>query len=221
MNDWPGFFVTFEGIEGSGKTSHANRLWRFLTEQGIHCILTREPGGTALGEKLREILLNPATENIDGVTEVLLFAASRCEHVRKVIVPALQAGRVVICVRYVDSTLAYQGYGRKIPLSFLTFLNEVVVGKVLPELPFLLDVEPEAGIKRSISKTCKEELRFEEEFLQHEELLEEIRKGYLAIAADNPERFCVISTTWLPKEDVFEYIKNEFWRRFQERRVKA
>lgn len=174
-----------------------------------------------MGEKLREILLNPAMEKIDGVTEVLLFAASRCEHVRKVILPALQAGKVVICVRYVDSTLAYQGYGRKIPFPFLTLLNEMVVGKVLPELTFLLDVEPETGIRRSLSATHKEELRFEEEFLQHKELLEEIRKGYFAIAANDPKRFCIISTTWLPKEDVFEQIKNEVWRRFQERRVKT
>ncbi len=220
MSEWKGFFVTFEGIEGCGKTTHAGRLFRFLTEQGFPCILTREPGGTALGEKLRAILLDPATERIDGLTEVLLFGASRCEHVRRVIWPALQEGKVVICVRYVDSTLAYQGYGRKVPLSFLSLLNEMVVGKVFPELTFLLDVEPEAGVKRSLSATCREEIRFEEEFLQHRSLLEEIREGYLKIAESDPERFCVISTTCRSKDDVFEVIKGEVWRRLEERRLK-
>jgi len=219
MSNWTGFFITFEGIEGSGKTTHAHRLFSFLSGQGFPCVLTREPGGTVLGEKLREILLDPAMESIDGLTEVLLFSASRYEHVKKLIEPSLRGGKVVICVRYVDSTLAYQGYGRKIPLSFLSSLSEMVTGEVFPELTFLLDVEPEVGVRRSLSATRREELRFEEEFLQKQHLLEEIRNGYLEIAAKDPERFCVISTTWRSRDDVFEAIKGEVLRRFERRRL--
>lgn len=220
MSNWKGFFITFEGIEGSGKTSHANRLGQFLINQGISVLLTREPGGTVLGEKLRGILLDPATQNIDGFTELLLFNAARYEHVRKVILPALEEGKVVICVRYVDSTLAYQGYGRKIPFSFLSSLNTMVVGKVLPEFTILLDVEPEKGIRRSLTTTEEEELRFEEEFLRHRSLLEDIRRGYLEIARSEPQRFYVVSTTWFSKEEVFECIKKEVWRRLEGRGAK-
>ncbi|MGQ9473437.1 MAG: dTMP kinase [Candidatus Caldatribacteriaceae bacterium] len=219
MSDWKGFFITFEGIEGSGKTTHANRLWQFLSKQGVSVLLTREPGGTVLGEKLRRILLDPTMQDIDGFTELLLFSAARYEHVRKVILPALEEGKVVICVRYVDSTLAYQGYGRKIPFSFLSSLNTMVVGKVLPEFTVLLDVEPERGIRRSFATTEKEELRFEEEFLHRRELLEDIRKGYLEIARSEPQRFCVVSTTWFSKEEVFEHIKEEVLRRLEGRRM--
>lgn len=168
-----------------------------------------------MGEELRKILLSPCTRDIDGLTEALLFGAARCEHVNKVIVPALQEGKVVICVRYTDSTLAYQGYGRKIPLSFLASVNKMVTGDVFPELTILLDVEPEIGIKRSLSTTQKEELRFEEEFLQNRDLLEVIRKGYLEIAADSPERFYIISTARHSKEEVFVAIQNEVLRRME------
>ncbi len=218
MNKWPGFFVTFEGIEGSGKTTHARRLWRFLEGEGVTCLLTHEPGGTPLGEKLRNILLDPATGDIDGLTEALLFSASRCEHVQKVILPALYEGKVVICVRYTDSTIAYQGHGRGVSQSLLYLLNEVTTKAVYPDFTILLDVEPEQGVRRSLAATERGELRFEEEFVKKQGVLENIRAGYLEIAKNDSQRFLVISTTERSKEEVFEIIKSEIWRRLKERR---
>ena len=165
MNERPGFLITLEGIEGSGKTTHARRLFSFLEESGIPCLLTREPGGTPMGEKIRDILLNPESGVIDPLAETFLFEASRREHVKEVINPALHEGKVVICVRFTDSTLAYQGYGRGVPLSYLCYLNDIATEGVMPDLTVLFDVEPEVGLARSFSHTEEEELRFEKEFL--------------------------------------------------------
>ena len=149
MNERPGFLITLEGIEGSGKTTHARRLFSFLKESGIPCLLTREPGGTPMGEKIRDILLNPESGVIDPLAETFLFEASRREHVKEVINPALHEGKVVICVRFTDSTLAYQGYGRGVPLSYLCYLNDIATEGVMPDLTVLFDVEPEVGLARS------------------------------------------------------------------------
>jgi len=217
MNERPGFLITLEGIEGSGKTTHARRLFSFLEESGIPCLLTREPGGTPMGEKIRDILLNPESGVIDPLAETFLFEASRREHVKEVINPALHEGKVVICVRFTDSTLAYQGYGRGVPLSYLCYLNDIATEGVMPDLTVLFDVEPEVGLARSFSHTEEEELRFEKEFLASKEFLFAVRNGYLQLAKESPQRFVVVDTTDYSEEEVFFIIRDAIWQRLRGR----
>ena len=217
MNERPGFLITLEGIEGSGKTTHARRLFSFLEESGIPCLLTREPGGTPMGEKIRDILLNPESGVIDPLAETFLFEASRREHVKEVINPALQEGNVVICARFTDSTLAYQGYGRGVPLSYLCYLNDIATEGVMPDLTVLFDVEPEVGLARSFSHTEEEELRFEKEFLASKEFLFAVRNGYLQLAKESPQRFVVVDTTDYSEEEVFFIIRDTIWQRLRGR----
>jgi len=217
MNERPGFLITLEGIEGSGKTTHARRLFSFLEESGIPCLLTREPGGTPMGEKIRDILLNPESGVIDPLAETFLFEASRREHVKEVINPALHEGKVVICVRFTDSTLAYQGYGRGVPLSYLCYLNDIATEGVMPDLTVLFDVEPEVGLARSFSHTEEEELRFEKEFLAYKEFLFAVRNGYLQLAKESPQRFVVVDTTDYSEEEVFFIIRDTIWQRLRGR----
>lgn len=202
-----GFFLTFEGIEGSGKTAQAERLFHFLEERGFSCLLTREPGGTPIGEKLRELLLDPETGSLDPLTEVLLFEAARREHVLKVIGPALQEDKVVICVRFTDSTLAYQGWGRGVELDFLDSLNGRTTGGLFPDCTVLLDVDPEVGLSRSLSRHSCDEIRFELEFQKTRRLLEAIRNGYLELAHREPQRFLIVSANRLEDEIFAEIVK--------------
>ncbi len=197
-----GFFLTFEGIEGSGKTTQAQRFFEFLTREGFSCLLTREPGGTPLGEGLRALLLHPDTGTLDALTEVFLFEAARREHVVKVLGPALREGKIVLCVRFTDSTLAYQGWGRGVDLGFLRFLNEKVSGGLIPDCTILLDVDPRVGLSRSLKSHAPCEVRFELEFEKEVGLLERIREGYLELARKEPERFVVISAD-RSEEEVF------------------
>ena len=217
MNERPGFLITLEGIEGSGKTTQARRLFSSLKESGIPCLLTREPGGTPMGEKIRDILLNPESGVIDPLAETFLFEASRREHVKEVINPALHEGKVVICVRFTDSTLAYQGYGRGVPLSYLCYLNDIATEGVMPDLTVLFDVEPEVGLARSFSHTEEEELRFEKEFLASKEFLFAVRNGYLQLAKESPQRFVVVDTTDYSEEEVFFIIRDTIWQRLRGR----
>ena len=217
MNERPGFLITLEGIEGSGKTTHARRLFSSLKESGIPCLLTREPGGTPMGEKIRDILLNPESGVIDPLAETFLFEASRREHVKEVINPALHEGKVVICVRFTDSTLAYQGYGRGVPLSYLCYLNDIATEGVMPDLTVLFDVEPEVGLARSFSHTEEEELRFEKEFLASKEFLFAVRNGYLQLAKESPQRFVVVDTTDYSEEEFFFIIRDTIWQRLRGR----
>jgi len=135
MKNW--LFITFEGLEGCGKSTQAKMLYDFLIKQGILSIYTKEPGGTKIGDKIRKILLDQKNEGMDYKTEMLLFLASRAENVRLVILPALEKGKVVISDRFYDSTTAYQGYGRGIDLKIIKHLNGLVVGKAIPDLTFL------------------------------------------------------------------------------------
>lgn len=198
-----GFFLTFEGIEGSGKTTQARRLCAFLEKEGFPCILTQEPGGTPLGEGLRKILLHPETGALDPLTEVFLFEAARREHVVTVLNPALQAGKVVLCVRFTDSTLAYQGWGRGVDLAFLRFLNEKASGGLVPDCTVLFDLDPRIGLSRSLGSHGFSEIRFELEFERELSLLERIREGYLELARREPERFVVIVAD-RTEDEVFE-----------------
>jgi dTMP kinase len=179
--------ISFEGGDGSGKTTQAGELARYLEDAGFRVLLTREPGGTPLGEKLRGMLQDSSLE-ITPQAELLLYAADRAQQVREVIEPALKAGYTVISDRYSDASLAYQGYGRGLDLDVIRRINDWITRGILPQLTLLLDIEPEVGLRR-IAKAGKPLDRLERE---DKEFHQRVREGYLELAARQPHRFRVI-----------------------------
>ena len=203
-------FITFEGLEGCGKTTQAKMLFNFLTKQKIPSIYTKEPGGTKIGDKIRKILLDQKNDGMDYKTEMLLFLASRAENVRLIILPALEKGKVVISDRFYDSTTAYQGYGRGIDLKIIKHLNSLVVGKAVPDLTFILDINPYEGLRRSTSFGNSHEMRFEEEFINKKIIegklfLERVKHGYYQLSQEETGRIKIIDAN-RKKEDIFEEI---------------
>ncbi len=194
-------FITFEGPEGSGKSTHIRRLKSYLEGKGRRVLLTREPGGTQVGKFIREILLNPESV-LDETTEVYLFAADRSEHVSKIIQPALAEGKWVISDRFVDSTLAYQIGGRGLPEDLVRYINMISAKGLAPDLTLLLDVSPEIGIKRAVVNGAAD--RFEKEKI---EFHQRVREKYLEIASDDPQRVKVINTDNKDIESVQELIR--------------
>lgn len=195
-----GVFITFEGPDGAGKTTQLNLLANYLQQGGYKVLSTREPGGTPLAEGIRGLLLSPWGEEIYGLTEVFLYAASRVQHVREKILPALAEGKVVLCDRFTDSTLAYQGYGRGIELELLYRLNDLATGGLKPAVTLLLDLPPEEGLRRA--KKGKEGIvrdRLEQEALAFHH---RVRQGFLDLARQEPERIKVIDARQ-PVEKVF------------------
>ncbi len=182
-----GRFITFEGPEGSGKTFQAARLHERAVAAGVPSLLAREPGGTIVGERIRELVLVATEVRIDPRADALLFSAARAQHVSEVVAPALEAGRLVICARYSDSTIAYQGYGRGLPIESLRTLQAFATAGLVPDLTILLDVPAEIGLAR---KSQDEQLRFESAF--DLAFHERVRDGYRAIAAAEPERFAIV-----------------------------
>jgi dTMP kinase len=187
-----GIFITFEGIDGCGKTSQLELLAAHFAAREIPCLATREPGGTALGLRLREALLDPAHAPVEPEAELLLYAADRAQHVRQLIRPALAAGRVVLSDRYADATEAYQGYGRGFDLELVRSLNELATGHLAPDLTLLFDLEVEAGLER-VGRRSKHPSaapdRLDREPLDFHE---RVRRGYHEIAARDPARFRLI-----------------------------
>jgi len=205
-----GLFITFEGLEGCGKTTQAKMLFDFLIKQRIPSIYTKEPGGTNIGDKIRKILLDQKNDSMDYKTEMLLFLASRAENVRLIILPALEEGKVVISDRFYDSTTAYQGYGRGIDLKIIKHLNSLVVGKAIPDLTLILDIDPYEGLRRSASFGNSREMRFEEEFINKKIIggklfLERVRHGYYQLSHEEKGRIKIINANG-SKEDIFEEI---------------
>ena len=194
-------------MEGSGKTTQIQRLKKYLTQKGIPCKVTREPGGCSIGEKIRKILLNPDHREMVAATEFLLYEAARAQHVKEVIEPFLKKEGVVLCDRFSDATLAYQGYGRRIDLKWIQRLNHLSSQGIRPDVTFLLDCPSDVGLKRAIqrNRTLKQERedRFEREEI---EFHRRVRKGYLAIARKEPRRVKVIDTRQ-GEEKVFEKIQ--------------
>ena len=200
--------VTFEGIEGCGKSTQARMLYDWLSDSGKSVLLTREPGSTPLGEKLRSILLNRDSGDISILSELFLYLADRSEHVQKVVRPALDQNKMVIIDRYVDSTLVYQGHGRGFESSFLQDLNYRASCGVWPDLTFVLDLPPEEGLKRANARNEQngmdtQEGRFEAEKL---EFHQSIRKGYLDLGRQESERIRVLDAL-KPVESIFEQVK--------------
>jgi dTMP kinase len=180
-----GKFVSFEGIEGCGKTTQIALLSEYLKKRSIPHTITREPGGTAVGEGIRKILLNSETIHLTTASELLLFYASRSQNIQEKIKPALQRNEMVICDRYYHASMAYQGYGRGIPLDFIRKLTDLVCQPFRPDITFLLDIEPEVGLARARARNHKQtenEGRFEAEDLA---FYNKVRDGYLELASED------------------------------------
>jgi dTMP kinase len=181
-----GLFITFEGGEGCGKSTQARRLFKNLEHRNIPSVLTHEPGGTTLGNRIRTILKVKRDFDISPQTELFLFAACRAQLIKEVILPALDAGSNVICDRFCGSTLAYQGYGRGLGLDLIESINHAATGGLEPDLTFLLDLQPETGLKR---KHNTGDDRFDDE---HIAFHRRVRAGYLELAGHDPNRWIVM-----------------------------
>ena len=180
-----GRFVSFEGIEGCGKTTQITLLSEYLTKHSVPHTITREPGGTAVGEGIRKILLNSETIHLTSASELLLFYASRSQNILEKIKPALDRNEMVICDRYYHASMAYQGYGRGIPLDFIHKLTHLVCDPYRPDMTFLLDIEPEVGLARARARNhakTENEGRFEAEDM---EFYNRVRDGYLELASED------------------------------------
>jgi dTMP kinase len=192
-------FITFEGGEGSGKSLQAQALHRKLNRLNVPVILVHEPGSTPLGERLTRLLKWAQSTDISPLTELMLFNASRAQLLNEVVRPALKAGKIVICDRYSDSTIAYQGYGRKIDIDTIKNINEIATGGLKPDLTVLLDIPVSEGFARKTGQTPD---RFEKEA---QAFHQRVRKGYLRLAGEEPQRWLVIDAS-LPKEKIKQII---------------
>jgi len=200
-----GKFITFEGLDGSGKSTQIDKLARALRGHGIPVTVTREPGGTSTGEKIREMLLHSTTSGLTPLAEMALMFASRTQHIQEVILPALAEGRVVLCDRFTDSTEAYQGAGRKLGTKPVLALHEILCGGLQPDLTILLDNEVSFSVERArrrnrkhkSSRPEKDENRFEQE---SRAFFGRVRNAYLTIAAREPQRVQVVNARGTPQE---------------------
>ena len=191
-------FITFEGVEGSGKSTQIKLLKDYLEKKGQKVILTKEPGGTELGDKIRQILLDHTDETFPPIAELLLYEADRNIHIHNVIKPALEANKIVICDRFYDSTLAYQGFARGLDKKLINELNDLVVENFKPDVTFVLDIDVKKGMKRVEERGSKDRLE-QEKINFHQKL----RQGYLEIAEQNPSRIFVINA-----DQVLDYLQD-------------
>ncbi|MFA5517269.1 MAG: dTMP kinase [Desulfuromonadales bacterium] len=193
-------FITFEGIEGSGKTTQIRRLAAALQSSGREVLVTREPGGCPIADAIRGILLDPASAALVPRAELLLYAAARAQHVDEVIRPALQAGQTVLCDRFIDATVAYQGNGRGLDLDLIHDLNRLASGGARPDLTILFDLPAAAGLKRARRRNIVQSLQLEERF-ERESLAfhSRVREGYLQLA-QRETRFRVVDATGSEEE---------------------
>jgi dTMP kinase len=183
-----GWFITFEGPDGAGKTTQMTRLTAYLRERGLDVLVTREPGGTPIGEQIRHLLLDPGNSAMDPVTETLLYAASRAQHVREVIGPALAAGRVVVCDRFFDSSLAYQAYGRGLGERMVRDINGPAMGDIAPDATICMLARPETS-RRRLSRKNNALDRLENE---DADFFDRVYEGYLALARAYPGRILLL-----------------------------
>lgn len=196
-----GRFITFEGIEGSGKSTQIARLADQLRTAGHSVVLTREPGGTSIGDQIRKVLLDPANTDLDPTAELLLYAASRAQHLQGVILPAVERGATVLCDRFSDATLAYQGYGRGLDREKIRELDRFVTAGMRPDLTLLLDIDARIGVARAHGRNATQGLESESRF-ENEEIAfhDRVRQGYLALAHQEPHRIKIVDASRTPDE---------------------
>ncbi|HEY3152195.1 MAG TPA: dTMP kinase [Candidatus Binatia bacterium] len=201
-------FITFEGGDGTGKSTQIRALENYLVGRAHSCVVTREPGGTVLGNLIRKMLLDVGSHEIASSAELFLYLADRAQHVSKVILPAIKGGNIVLCDRFTDSTVAYQGYGRGIDLSLLRQLNDIADRGVRPDLTFLLDCPAHIGLARTARRQRamgqRQEDRFEREKI---EFHDKVRVGFLEIARAEPKRFRLVDATRSIEEVTLEIKK--------------
>lgn len=200
-----GFFISFEGGEGAGKSAQVEILSRRLKEEGYDVEATREPGGTRVGTQIRAITHDPKNVDLRGITEAFLMAGDRAQHVREVIAPALDDGKVVVTDRYVDSSIAYQGYGRKLGAEFIAKLNDFAIDGIMPDVTCLLVVDPEIGASRRRNSTKTDRLD-----LQQKTFYQAVEAGYQALAKDNPKRFIIIDAN-----TSIETVAQHIWKQIE------
>ena len=187
-----GVFISLEGIDGSGKTTQLERLRGSLEGQGYSVVVAREPGGTRLGRRIREILLDAANQDLRPIPELLLYFASRAQNIAEVITPALEDGKIVIADRFTDATVAYQGYGRELGVEAVRAIERVACANVQPDLTLLLNIDPEIGVRRALDRNetqTQDESRMERE---DRAFFEKVRAGYLELARQHPDRIKTI-----------------------------
>ena len=188
----PGLFITLEGIDGTGKSTQYRRLLSYLKQLGYSVCATREPGGTRVGEQIRRILLDSSSKTMTALAELVLMYAARAQHLEEVVRPALDRGQVVMSDRFNDASMAYQGYGRKLGTKIVRALDRIVCGMTQPDLTLVLDLAPKVALKRAQGRELRRSSRrgrFEAESLKFHE---HVRRGYLAIARQEPKRVKVV-----------------------------
>ncbi|MFC4620341.1 dTMP kinase [Camelliibacillus cellulosilyticus] len=200
-----GIFITFEGPDGSGKSTQIRKLAEYLQDRQWPIVLTREPGGTFIGDAIRHILLDPSYEALGDETEALLYAASRAQHIKEVIMPALNEGKIVLCDRFVDASIAYQGYGLELPLDQVIAINQFATHHLTPHRTYMLDIAPEIARARMLAQHGRGLDRIEQKhFAYHQR----VREGFLRIYKENIQRICLIDGA-RPPEVVFEEIAHD------------
>lgn len=200
-----GIFISIEGPDGSGKSTQIENIKDFFKEKNIDIVFTREPGGTPIGERIRDIILDVNCKEMCSMTEALLYAASRAQHVDEIIKPALEEGKVVICDRFVDSSLAYQGYGRGLGDS-VRVINEYAISGYMPDITFMMELDPEVGISRMIHRGKLDRLE-EEKVSFHKKVFE----GYLELEKKYPNRIVAIDASRSIEEirnDIYSKLEN-------------
>ncbi|MCZ2260550.1 dTMP kinase [Sporosarcina sp. G11-34] len=197
-----GIFITFEGPEGAGKTTVIMELYKRLQKEGKTVILTREPGGIPIAEKIRAIILDNEHQEMDSRTEALLYAAARRQHLVEKVIPALDAGAIVLCDRFVDSSLAYQGHGRGLGMEDVFSINQFAIGDTMPDLTIFFDISPEEGLERIAKNSDREQNRLDKESINFHK---KVYEGYMELIESYPERIVTIDAR-PSKRDVTENI---------------
>lgn len=206
-------FITFEGGEGAGKSTAIKKIVERLQKEGREIVLTREPGGTPIGEEIRSVILDKKNTDMDVRTEALLYAASRRQHIVQKIIPSLKQGKMVLCDRFLDSSLAYQGYARGIGIDKVYEMNQFATEGVEPDLTLFFDLDPEEGLRRIAANNNREVNRLDVEKLSFHQ---KVREGFLLLAKKFPHRFVVIDASQNAQkvfEDAYKEIENILKRR--------
>ncbi|KWX86056.1 thymidylate kinase [Paenibacillus riograndensis] len=209
-----GFFITLEGGDGSGKTTVLGRVAAYLQNHSMPYLITREPGGIEIAEKIRSIILDPAHTAMDARTEALLYAASRSQHLAEVVEPALKEGLTVLCDRFVDSSLVYQGYARGLGIEEVRSINQFATGGLMPDLTFYLDVDPEVGLSRIAATQDREVNRLDLESMAFHQ---KVREGYRQVVESDPQRIVVLDANrpiHMVEQDIVQTLKDRILKDF-------